>query len=162
MFLWCVSSSFFFALGSLLCNNSSCMYIYIYIMCSLSRTHTHTHTHAHAHAHAHAHTHTHTHTHTTHHTPDGVLSANTGLPSTECGSPPPSSSGHRPGPCLLGYWKSKLTLLSLALKLLQYLEDSLWPLSASCCLSHFGYGSLTVTYGEHSVCVCVCVCAMSE
>lgn len=55
------------------------------------------------------------------------------------------------GSALLASWQSKLTLLSLALELLHYLEDPLWPLAASCRLSHFGYDSLTVSHGEHSV-----------
>lgn len=57
------------------------------------------------------------------------------------------------GPALLALWQSQLTLLSLALELLHYLEDPLWPLGTSCQLSHFGYDSLTVTFGEHSVSV---------
>ena len=57
------------------------------------------------------------------------------------------------GPALLAYWESKLALLSMALEMLQYLDDPLWPLSASCRLSHFGYDSLTVTYGDNSVSV---------
>lgn len=57
------------------------------------------------------------------------------------------------GPALLALWQSQLTLLSLALELLHYLEEPLWPLATSCQLSHFGYDSLTVTYGEHSVSV---------
>lgn len=56
-------------------------------------------------------------------------------------------------PALLALWQSQLTLLSLALELLHYLEDPLWPLATACQLSHFGYDSLTVTYGEHSVSV---------
>jgi hypothetical protein len=55
------------------------------------------------------------------------------------------------GPALLASWQTKLTLLGLALELLCYLDDPLWPLADSCRLSHFGYDSLTVSYGEHSV-----------
>ncbi|CAI8009476.1 Mediator of RNA polymerase II transcription subunit 14 [Geodia barretti] len=55
------------------------------------------------------------------------------------------------GPSLLADWESKLALLSMALELLHYLEDPLWPLASSSRLSHFGYDSLTVSYGEHSL-----------
>ena len=55
------------------------------------------------------------------------------------------------GPALVASWQSKLTLLSLALELLHYLDDPQWQLAGSCRLSHFGYDSLTVSYGEHSV-----------
>ena len=55
------------------------------------------------------------------------------------------------GPALIAYWQSKLALLSMALELLHYLEDPDWLLSASCHLSHFGYDSLTISLGEHSV-----------
>ena len=55
------------------------------------------------------------------------------------------------GPAVLALWRNKLALLSMALELLGYVEDPLWPLSSSCRLSHFGYDSLTVSYGEHSV-----------
>ena len=55
------------------------------------------------------------------------------------------------GPALVASWQSKLTLLSLALELLHYLDDPQWQLASSCRLSHFGYDSLTVSYGEHSV-----------
>lgn len=63
-------------------------------------------------------------------------------------------SGTEVGRAILALWRSKLTLLSMALELLSYLDDHLWPLSASCRLSHFGYDSLTVSYGEHSVRSC--------
>ena len=62
--------------------------------------------------------------------------------------------GSEVGPSLLASWQTKLTLLGLALELLRYLDDPLWPLADSCRLSHFGYDSLTVSYGEHSVSLC--------
>ena len=71
------------------------------------------------------------------------------------------------GPSLLADWESKLALLSMALELLHYLEDPLWPLASSSRLSHFGYDSLTVSYGEHSVSeggtvyTCTCMDCMS-
>lgn len=61
------------------------------------------------------------------------------------------------GSSLLALWHSKLTLLSMALELLHYLDDPDLPLAGLCHLSHFGYDSLTVTLGEHAVCHMICV-----